>query len=185
MNKYSASAGQLPVNKRQEPTGGTGWPVAPKNLMFPPLDISSYCVKFLGIPSLLKGRCRDACSAGRDAVPEGGGLTWLFVRGSTWVSVRPHYRGLPPKLAGRGQAAARNRRAPSPRKHGPGLHHRGGTLKGVAVCLCFPAIREISRGRYPKVRLSAFRLPLFLSRARFSEPPLHVKRFAGSDDARP
>src|SRR3954470_2314981 len=25
---------------------------------------------------------------------------------------------------------------------------RGGTLKGVAVCLCFPAIREISRGRY-------------------------------------
>jgi hypothetical protein len=25
---------------------------------------------------------------------------------------------------------------------------RGGTSKGVAVCLCFPAIREISRGRY-------------------------------------
>src|SRR3954467_1157885 len=25
---------------------------------------------------------------------------------------------------------------------------RGGTLKGVAVCLCFPAIREISRGQY-------------------------------------
>jgi hypothetical protein len=31
------------------------------------------------------------------------------------------------------------------------------------VCLCFPAIRESSRGRYTtKVRLSAFRLPLFL-----------------------
>jgi hypothetical protein len=25
---------------------------------------------------------------------------------------------------------------------------RGGTLRGVAVCLCFSAIREISRGRY-------------------------------------
>src|ERR1700704_4563851 len=25
---------------------------------------------------------------------------------------------------------------------------RDGTSKGVAVCLCFPAIREISRGRY-------------------------------------
>src|SRR4051794_21792156 len=25
---------------------------------------------------------------------------------------------------------------------------RGGTLKGVAVCLCFPAIRETSRGCY-------------------------------------
>jgi hypothetical protein len=133
----------------------------PNNLISHPLDNYSYHSTFHPIPSLLKGRCRDACSAGRDAVPEGGGLTWLFVRGSTWVSVRPHYRGLPPKLAGRGQAAARNRRAPSPRKRGPRLHHRGGTLKGVAVCLCFSAIREISRGRYPKVRLSAFRLPLF------------------------
>src|SRR6195952_3781664 len=38
---------------------------------------------------------------------------------------------------------------------------RGGTLKGVAVCLCFSAIRETSRGRYLKVRLSAFRLPHF------------------------
>src|SRR5882757_8401248 len=25
---------------------------------------------------------------------------------------------------------------------------RGGTPRGVAVCLCFPAIREASRGRY-------------------------------------
>jgi hypothetical protein len=35
------------------------------------------------------------------------------------------------------------------RRAGRGLkERRGGTLRGVAVCLCFPAIREISRGRY-------------------------------------
>ncbi|MEA2952726.1 MAG: hypothetical protein QOJ96_2246 [Alphaproteobacteria bacterium] len=33
---------------------------------------------------------------------------------------------------------------------------RGGTLRGVAVCLCFLAIRETCRGAV-KVRLSAFR----------------------------
>ena len=36
------------------------------------------------------------------------------------------------------------------RKSGPGDEEiaAGGTLRVVAVCLCFPAIREISRGRY-------------------------------------
>jgi hypothetical protein len=34
-------------------------------------------------------------------------------------------------------------------KSGPKDRNRcGGTLKGVAVCLCFSAIREASRGRY-------------------------------------
>src|SRR4051812_2246976 len=36
-----------------------------------------------------------------------------------------------------------------------------------------------------KARLSALRLPLFFSRARFPEPPTHADRFAGSDDAWP
>src|SRR3954471_19757373 len=52
--------------------------------------------------------------------------------------------------------AARNRRAQgplrgsakSPEERTRALRRRGGTLRGVAVCLCFPAIREISRGRY-------------------------------------
>src|SRR3954464_10098796 len=39
------------------------------------------------------------------------GANVAHVRGSTWVSVRPHSRGLPPKLAGRGQASG----AKSPR----------------------------------------------------------------------
>src|SRR3954447_26772001 len=37
------------------------------------------------------------------------------------------------KLAGRGQAAARNRREPSPRKRGPRLLRRDGTSEGVSV----------------------------------------------------
>src|SRR4051812_19153123 len=44
---------------------------------------------------------------------------------------------------------------------------RGGTLKGVAVCLCFPAIREASRGRYPRC---AFRRPVSLSYRRERGP---------------
>ena len=40
-------------------------------------------------------------------------------------------------------------RPPSPRKNGPRLKdRRDGTSRGVAVCLFFPAIREISRGCY-------------------------------------
>src|SRR5436305_8497261 len=81
--------------------------------------------------------------------------------------------------------AARNRQEPRPRKNGPRLKdRRGGAPRGVAVCLCFPAIREIRRGLL-KVRLSAFRLPLFFARARPPEPPTHVKQFAGGDDAWP
>src|SRR3954452_14235117 len=56
-------------------------------------------------------------------------------------------RGPATSVAGRGQAAARNRRsATSPEERTRVLRRRGGTLKGVAVCLCFPAIRETSRG---------------------------------------
>jgi hypothetical protein len=121
-------------------------------------------------------------SAGSDAAPEGGSK-----RGSSFAGVLGYPSGptigvCHLKLAGRGQAAARNRREPSPRKRGPGLLRRDGTSRGVAVCLCFPAIREIRRGCY-QVRLSAFRLPL-LFRGRFTEPSNHAKGFAGSDDAR-
>src|ERR1700704_541397 len=39
--------------------------------------------------------------------------------------------------------------APVPEARSQGRRsRRGGTLRGVAVCLCFSAIREISRGRY-------------------------------------
>ena len=59
---------------------------------------------------------------------------------------------------------------------------RGGAPRGVAVCLCFPAIREIRRG----LLLCAFRrsAPSLLSEGH-PEPPTHVKIFTGSDDAWP
>jgi hypothetical protein len=68
--------------------------------------------------------------------------------GRPWVSVRPHYGGLPPKLAGRGQASGAKspRVATSPEARTRVLRRRGGAPRGVAVCLCFPAIREIRRG---------------------------------------
>src|SRR3954453_135827 len=58
---------------------------------------------------------------------------------------------------------------------------RGGAPRGVAVCLYLPAIRETSRGLLP-LRLSALRSLFFLRG--HPEPPNHVKKFAGSDDAR-
>src|SRR5436305_12831577 len=59
-------------------------------------------------------------------------------------------RGLPLKLAGRGQAcgAKSPRVATSPEARTRVLRRRGGAPRGVAVCLCLPAIREIRRGRY-------------------------------------
>jgi hypothetical protein len=71
----------------------------PKNLIFHPLDKYSYHSTFPPIPSLLKGRCRDACSAGRDAAPAGVGVV-PCAPGGPWVTVRAHY-GAPPSMAGR------------------------------------------------------------------------------------
>jgi hypothetical protein len=67
---------------------------SPKNLIFRPLDKYSYYRTFIPIPSLLKGRCRDACSAGRDAAPAGVGVV-PCAPGRPWVTVRPYYGGLP------------------------------------------------------------------------------------------
>jgi hypothetical protein len=106
--------------------------------------------------------------------------------GRPWVTVRAHYGALP-SMAGRDRGRWGNLLDACARKHGPGdRKRRDGTSRGVAVCLYFPAIRETSRGRYTtKVRLSAFRLPLFRSRARSPETPTHANKFAGGDDACP
>jgi hypothetical protein len=42
---------------------------------------------------------------------------------------------------------------------------------------------EATNAAVTKMRLSAFRLPLLSKRARFPELPIHMKEFAGSDDA--
>src|SRR3954454_22734479 len=75
--------------------------------------------------------------------------------------------------------------APDPEVRPRGRRSRRGEApRGVAVCLCFPAIREISRGCYQGAPFGV-PPPSPFARARSPEPPIHVKRFAGSDDARP
>src|SRR4051794_4216665 len=92
-------------------------------------------------PAPLEGRCRDACSAGRDAAPAGVGVV-PHALGGPWVTVRAHYGALP-SMAGRvlvkggetrldgefARAGARKNRSQGRRSR------RGGTLRGVAVCL--------------------------------------------------
>ena len=89
------------MHARLAPGGGDRTPPSLKNLIFHPLDISSYHAIFRPIPSLLKGRCRDACSAGRDAAPAGVGVV-PCAPGGPWVTVRAHYGALP-SVAGRGR----------------------------------------------------------------------------------
>ena len=99
--------------------------------------------------------------------------------GRPWVSVRAHYGGSAPSVAGRGQAAARNRRqAKSPEERTRVLRRRGGAPGGVAVCCCLPAIREISRGLLT-MRLSALRFPL-ISRGEKDKAQLAQPRERGT-----
>jgi hypothetical protein len=83
------------------------------------LDKYSYLRTFIPIPSLLKGRCRDACSAGRERRLRAWRGTSLCVIGRPWVSVRAHYGALPLTWLDGDRRAARNRQEPSPRKNGP------------------------------------------------------------------
>jgi hypothetical protein len=72
------------------------------------------------------------------------------------VSVRPLTGSATVSWLDGDRRAARKRRAQgplrgsakSPEERTRVLRRRGGTLRGVAVCLCFSAIREISRGCY-------------------------------------
>jgi hypothetical protein len=60
---------------------------------------------------------------------------------------------------------------------------RDGTSRGVAVCLCFPAIRKTSRGCYQGAPFGVPPPSLLIESERSPEIPTHVKEFAGSDDA--
>ena len=69
--------------------------------------------------------------------------------GRLWVSVRAHYGALPLMWLDGDRQRREIAVSQVPGRTVRGLkERRGGTLKGVAVCLCFSAIREISRGRY-------------------------------------
>src|SRR3954453_23036229 len=81
-------------------------------------------------------------------------------------------RGLPPKLAGRGQVGGAKSPlgSTSPEARTRVLKRRGGAPRGVAVCLCFPAIREASRGRYQVAPFGAS-TSLSLKESEGPEPP--------------
>jgi hypothetical protein len=123
-----------------------------------------------------------------DAAPEA--VLRKHRHGRPWVSVRPHYRGLPLKLAGRGQASGAKSPCSGFGRQVPGSADQGfKTPRRNAERRCRVPLFPGNPGNKPrpvtKVRLSAFRLPLFCSRARSPEPPIHVKQFAGGDDAWP
>jgi hypothetical protein len=92
--------------------------------------------------------------------PEGRCGAWgrarKHVTGRPWVSVRPVTGSATVSWLDGDRRAAQKRRAQgplrgsakSPEERTRVLRRRGGTLRGVAVRLCFPAIREASRGRY-------------------------------------
>ena len=84
----------------------------------------------------------------------------MALRSREALGIRPALTGLPPKLAGRGQVGGEKSPlgAKSPEARTRVLKRRGGAPRGVAVCLCFPAIREIRRGLLP-LRLSALPPP--------------------------
>src|SRR3954469_6078718 len=94
------------------------------------------------------------------AAPAGMEGTSLCALGRPWVSVRAHYGALPLMWLDGDRQRREIVVSQVPGRTDRGLEERrGGTSKGVAVCLCFPAIREISRGRYQRC---AFRRPVSL-----------------------
>jgi hypothetical protein len=93
--------------------------------------------------------------------PEGRCGAWgrasQALTGRPWVSVRPVTGSATVSWLDGDRRAARIKRraqgplrgsAKSPEERTRVLRRCGGTLRGVAVCLCFSAIRETSRGRY-------------------------------------
>jgi hypothetical protein len=127
-----------------------------KNLMFPGLTVFLFRPIILVISSWLEGALPGTLwNVGVGAAPAGVGRTSLCALGGPWVTVRAHYGALP-SVAGRDRRRvgeslpgwrACSRLRPEVRSQGR-RSRRDGTSRGVAVCLCFPAIRESSRGCY-------------------------------------
>jgi hypothetical protein len=85
---------------------------------------------------------------GVGAAPAGVGVVPCAL-GRPWVSVRAHYGALPLMWLDGDRQRREIAVSQVPGRTDQGLkERRDGTSKGVAVCLCFPAIREISRGCY-------------------------------------
>src|SRR3982075_1672118 len=108
-------------------------------------------------------------NVGVGAAPAGGGQTWPHALGRPWVSVRAHYGALPLMWLDGDRQRREIAVSQVPGRTDRGLkERRGGTSKGVAVCLCFSAIREASRGRYQG---APFGVPPPLKKGRSTKSP--------------
>ena len=95
-----------------------------------------------------EGQPEGRCGAWGRASQAPTGRPWVSVRpvtGSATVSWLDGDRRAAPKRRAQGPLRGS---AKSPEERTEVLRRRDGTSRGVAVCLCFPAIRETSRGRY-------------------------------------
>jgi hypothetical protein len=115
-----------------------------------------------------EGRCGAWGRASQARFREALGFRPALERGSATVSWLDGDRRAARKRRAQGPLRGS---AKSPEERTRVLRRRGGASEGRIFTT--------------KARLSALRLPLFCSRARSPEPPTHVKRFAGSDDACP
>ena len=92
-----------------------------------------------------EGRCGAWGRASQARIREALGFRPALKKGSATVSWLDGDRRAAQKRRAQGPLRGS---AKSPEERTRVLRRRGGTSRGVAVCLCFPAIREISRGRY-------------------------------------
>ena len=151
-----------------------------------PLDIFSYLSILIPIPSHWRERYLGRFGTwGWERRLRAGANVALRHREALGFRPGP-LRGSATDVAGRGQAAARNRRSAKSPEERTGVLKNAVTERREALpCASVSRRSGKQAAAVTKVRLSAFRLPLFLSRARSPETPIHAKEFAGSDDACP
>ncbi len=116
----------------------------------------------------LRGVAGTLVSAGRDVAPAGGRKTFPHALGRPWVTVRPHYGGLPLMLAGRGIGERREtvgisglrRSAPLPGRTVPGTEIATMERRKAFPRPLLSGDPDTTRcGTVPKSRLSALHLP--------------------------
>src|SRR4051794_32839665 len=133
-------------------------------------------------PAPVEGRCRDACSAGRDAAPAGVGVV-PHALGGPWVAVRAHYGALP-SMAGRKRAkggeTCLDQRAGLAPAAGSTAPRSKKSPRRSAERRCRVPLFPGDPGNKPRpVTVAPFGASLPLFWREHPEPPIHVKRFAG------
>jgi hypothetical protein len=130
-------------------------------------------------------------NVGMGAAPAGVGRTSLCALGGPWVTVRAHYGALP-SMAGRervkGGETCLDQRAGLVPAAGSAVPRTKKSPRRNVERRCRVPLFPGDPGNKPRLLpRCAFRrsASLFSGRGRFTEPTIHVKEFAGSDDAWP